>query len=147
MKASPRLKWLKGLSALMLAGGILGFALAATAGQPSPAAQQLLDEWASEIPNFQGFSAEAGRAIYYDEQVVDGETISCATCHQDDPSEPTEHARTGKIYDAISPAVSPERLTEVREINKWLRRNCKDVYERECTAQEKGDFITFLYSL
>ena len=41
-------------------------------------------------------------------------------------------------------SVNPERLTEVKKLNKWFLRNCKWTYGRECTAQEKGDILVWL---
>jgi len=32
-------------------------------------------------------------------------------------------------------------------VAKWFRRNCKTVLGRECTAQEKGDILTYLSSI
>ena len=32
-------------------------------------------------------------------------------------------------------------------VDKWFRRNCKDVLSRECTPAEKSDVIAFLLSL
>ena len=37
-----------------------------------------------------------------------------------------------------------KRLTDVNEIEKWLKRNFNDVYNREGTAMEKGDVITYI---
>jgi len=32
-------------------------------------------------------------------------------------------------------------------VEKWFKRNCKDVLARECTAQEKADFVAFLIAV
>jgi len=37
-------------------------------------------------------------------------------------------------------------LTSVKEVEKWLRRNFNDVYNREGTAQEKGDVLLYIMS-
>jgi hypothetical protein len=29
-------------------------------------------------------------------------------------------------------------------VEKWFTRTCQDVLGRACTAQEKGDFITYM---
>ncbi|TBR21868.1 MAG: DUF1924 domain-containing protein, partial [Candidatus Nitrosotenuis sp.] len=29
-------------------------------------------------------------------------------------------------------------------VEKWFKRNCKETLERECTPQEKGDFLAYL---
>jgi len=44
----------------------------------------------------------------------------------------------------MSARVNAERYTDEKKIEKWFKRNCKDTWGRECTAQEKGDFLTFL---
>ena len=31
-----------------------------------------------------------------------------------------------------------------KKIEKWFKRNCKEAWGRECTAQEKADFLTYL---
>jgi len=32
-------------------------------------------------------------------------------------------------------------------VDKWFRRNCKDVLSRECSAAEKADVMAYLISL
>jgi hypothetical protein len=44
----------------------------------------------------------------------------------------------------MSMKVNAERFTDVKKIEKWFKRNCKDAWGRECTVQEKADFLTFL---
>jgi len=69
---------------------------------------------------------------------------SCATCHGVDLTEPGRHARTGKRIEPLAPSVNPERLTDPAKIEKWLRRNCRWTMDRECTAEEKADFLSFI---
>ncbi len=69
---------------------------------------------------------------------------SCASCHTDNLKSSGKHARTGKAIDPMAPSVNAERLTEVKKIEKWFVRNCKWTMGRECTAQEKGDFLSYL---
>lgn len=69
---------------------------------------------------------------------------SCASCHTDNLQSSGKHARTGKSIDPMAPSVNAERLTEVKKIEKWFVRNCKWTMGRECTAQEKGDFLSYL---
>jgi hypothetical protein len=78
------------------------------------------------------------------EVTVDGEKMSCATCHGSDFSKAGKHHRTGKVIEPMSMKVNAERFTDVKKIEKWFKRNCKDAWGRECTAQEKTDFLTFL---
>ncbi|MBL8201557.1 MAG: DUF1924 domain-containing protein [Chromatiales bacterium] len=115
--------------------------VAGTAGaaDPLPAIQQA----ARAGGNFTGFSAERGAAFYR----AKGSDWSCATCHTPDPRQPGRHTITGKAIEPMAPAVNPARLTDAAKVEKWFKRNCKDVLDRECTALEKGDVITYLRSL
>lgn len=47
-------------------------------------------------------------------------------------------------YEAAARKANPDRLTDRREVEKWFKRNCTQVLGRECTAEEKGHFLTFL---
>jgi hypothetical protein len=42
----------------------------------------------------------------------------------------------------MATAVTPSRFSDNKKVEKWFRRNCDDVFKRECTALEKGDFPT-----
>lgn len=96
----------------------------------------------------QPFSAEAGQQIWTQAfSAADGSQRSCTTCHTSNPGQPGKHTRTGKRIEPLAPSVNPERLTQEKEIRKWLTRNCKWTLGRECTAQEKGDLLTYLNSL
>ncbi len=44
----------------------------------------------------------------------------------------------------MSPSAYPERLTDSKKVNKWFKRNCKWTYGRECTAQEKSNFLVYI---
>ncbi len=78
------------------------------------------------------------------EVVVDGEKMSCASCHGTDHTKSGKHHKTGKVIEPMSSKVTADRYTEEKKIEKWFKRNCKDAWGRECTAQEKADFLTFL---
>lgn len=72
---------------------------------------------------------------------------SCASCHQSPPSTPGRHASTGKVLQPLAPAFNSERFTDPRKTEKWFRRNCNDVLERECSAREKADVMAYLLSV
>jgi hypothetical protein len=74
----------------------------------------------------------------------DGEMMSCSKCHGTDFSKAGEHHKTHKKIEPMSPRVNAERFTDEKKVEKWFKRNCKDTWGRECTAQEKVDFLTFL---
>jgi hypothetical protein len=86
------------------------------------------------------FAAEAGRRRWFQ----DHEGRSCTTCHSESLDGPGWHEKTGKLIEPMAPSVNPERLTNRRKIDKWFLRNCKWTLGRECTAQEKGDFLIWL---
>ncbi|MEZ5645251.1 MAG: DUF1924 domain-containing protein [Burkholderiaceae bacterium] len=72
---------------------------------------------------------------------------SCASCHGTPPTSQGRHASTGKTIAPLAPAFNPRAFTDTARINKWFRRNCKDVLERECSAAEKADVLAYLGSL
>lgn len=108
-------------------------------GQTSAAVSQLLMEYRTAGAG--DFSAGDGAAFWQRTYQSDR---SCARCHGADPRAAGKHIRTGKVIKPMAPSVNPQRLTEQREIRKWLFRNCKGTLGRECTAQEKGDVLTWL---
>ena len=73
-----------------------------------------------------------------------GELISCASCHGTDLNKSNQNYFTGKTIEALSPKANPKRFTDKAEIEKWLKRNFNDVYNREGTPLEKGDVITYI---
>lgn len=93
-----------------------------------------------------GFNAAAGETLW-NKRVKDArtrESRSCATCHTANLRDAGKHAETGKLIEPMKPAVNPKRLSDARQIEKWFLRNCKWTYGRECTPQEKGDFLMFI---
>jgi hypothetical protein len=47
----------------------------------------------------------------------------------------------------MAPAVNPRVFTDTAKVDKWFRRNCRDVLQRECSAGEKADVLTYLIGL
>lgn len=95
-------------------------------------------------PAFAGFDAERGRAFYLAAPATGKpETPSCTSCHTPEPKKPGQ-TRAGKVIDPMAKSVTPDRYTDPEKVEKWFRRNCNSVLGRECTLQEKGDFITFM---
>ena len=76
-----------------------------------------------------------------------GHEWSCASCHGESPTSPGRHATTAKVLEPLAPAFNPRSLTDSARVDKWFRRNCKDVLGRECTAGEKADVLAWLSSL
>ena len=88
--------------------------------------------------------AERGAAFFTTRQ---GGEWSCASCHGTTPTVAGRHAVTRKAMDALAPAANPQAFTDEKRVEKWFRRNCKDVAQRECTAGEKADVLAWLLSL
>lgn len=71
---------------------------------------------------------------------------SCASCHTENLRSTGKHVKTGKTVEPLAPSVNRERLTDVRKIEKWFKRNCKWTLGRECSVQEKADFLSYIRS-
>lgn len=96
-------------------------------------------------PNFKGFDAKRGELIFTSKHIgKKGKEISCQSCHTNDLTKAGQNFFTGKTIDALSPSVNKERLSSVKSVKKWLRRNFNDVYKREGTAKEKGDVLEYI---
>lgn len=117
-----------------------GIAATAQAGDTTPTAQLQRFEAVSGRPA----SAEQGRIFF---TATHGSKWTCASCHGETPTKVTKHASTGKAIDPLAPAVNGVAFTDVARVDKWFRRNCKDVLSRECTAAEKSDVMAFLLTL
>jgi cytochrome b len=149
---APRFAPVRAASAVAL-GAAAVVALALLLGLPSRAhaagsvAADLLREYEAQArtanPAFAGFSAEAGHRMYLATFSVDGQSTSCSSCHTPDPRRPGR-TPAGKVVEPLSPGANPARLTDRREVEKWFTRNCKQVMGRECTGEEKGNFVTWL---
>ena len=97
------------------------------AQQPDP--QKALAMWTQKFPDESG-----------------NNTRSCASCHTDNLHANGKHARTSKPIEPLAPSVNKERLTDAKKIEKWFKRNCKWTLGRECSPQEKSDFLSFISS-
>jgi len=107
--------------------------------------QTLAKEAKAQDPAFQGFSAKRGEEIFFSEHIGKrGKKVSCASCHTQNLKQNGENIFTGKTLKPLSPSVNPKRLSDLKKVKKWLRRNFKDVYKREGTALEKGDVLKFI---
>lgn len=122
---------------------ILSLSQAAWAETP----RQFVDSYAAEAGRAQsGFAADAarGRAFAAKNWGVSEKLSSCTACHTDNPRNPGRHVVTGKGIEPLSPAVSTERFSDPAKVEKWFKRNCKEVVGRLCSPAEKADFIQFV---
>lgn len=106
--------------------------------------QQLASQAKAENSAFTAFNAQRGQQFFTS---THGSDWSCASCHTKNPLQTGKHDVTGKIIQPMAPSANLARFTDVAKTQKWFKRNCKDVVGRECTAQEKGDVLTWLISL
>lgn len=92
------------------------------------------------------FEAQAGKALWTRSFGVssEGKERRCATCHTEDLRQTGKHIKTGKTIEPLAPSVNSKRLTDIAEIEKWFKRNCEWTLGRECNAQEKGDFLSYI---
>ena len=127
---------------------LLACALAPAAADESP--KSLLDFYASEAkasdPGFSGFSTERGEHLFRTHfSTGKPDTPSCTTCHTTDATK-TGQTRAGKDIEPMAASANPKRYSDQAKTEKWFGRNCNNVLGRDCTATEKGDFITFMLS-
>lgn len=124
--------------------GALGSATNVLAETP----QQMLDNYKTQAQaasaTFKEFSAANGETFF---KSMHGSDWSCATCHTSNPLNSGKHASTSKVIEPLSPNANAKRFTDSAKVEKWFKRNCKDVLSRECTAVEKGDVIAYLMAL
>ena len=105
----------------------------------------LKQEVLQENPKFTGFDAKRGEEIFTSKHIgKKGKEIACTTCHTINLNNSGENTFTGKTIEPLSPKANPKRFTDVKEIEKWMKRNFNDVYNREGTALEKGDVTTYI---
>jgi hypothetical protein len=127
---------------------IIVFACALVSAAAGESPQSLLDFYANEAkasdPGFSRFSAERGEHLFRTNfSTGKPDTPSCTTCHTTDPRK-TGQTRAGKDIEPMAASANSERYSDQAKTEKWFGRNCNNVLGRECTATEKGDFITFM---
>lgn len=95
-------------------------------------------------PAFAGFAAARGKTLHT-RAFAGGkpDTPACTSCHGDDPRG-AGRTLTGKTISPMAVSASPSRYTDPAKIEKWFKRNCGEVLGRECTPQEKGDWLSFM---
>lgn len=119
----------------------LGSVLAPPALADTP--QQILARYQQQAGSA---SATRGEAFFHAKITRDGKTESCTSCHTDNPKA-VGKTRANKAIEPLAPIANPARLTDPAKVEKWFKRNCKDVLARECSVQEKADFVAFLISV
>lgn len=90
------------------------------------------------------FNAKKGSQMWAKTFIVRNKKKKCAACHHIDITKSGTHNRSGKYIDPMAAWTQPSRYTDVKKVEKWFKQNCKATWGRECTPQEKGDFLMFL---
>lgn len=125
----------------VMTASVLLFAQSANA---SPAVDALLKVYSDAGAG--PFSAEAGQRMWTETHNNAKTPVErrCSSCHSNNLSNEGEHVKTKKVIKPMTPAVNTKRLTDTKKIEKWFMRNCKWTLGRECSAQEKGDFLLYI---
>lgn len=91
-------------------------------------------------------NAEQGELLWQKKFSAAGEfsSRSCTSCHTKDLTQSGNHIKTNKTIEPMSPSVNSQRLTDIKKIEKWFKRNCKWTIGRECTSQEKTNILTYI---
>lgn len=92
-------------------------------------------------------SADAGKAFFNKKVMVAGKDLSCSACHTDNPAATGKHNETGNAIKPLAPSANPARFSDRQKSEKNFSKHCHDLYGKDCTAQEKGDFITYLLTV
>lgn len=134
----------KSIAALLAASLALTFAGAGIAGPREDQLAQYASAAKAGNPAFSGFSAERGKTLHT-QSFAGGkaDTPACTTCHGKD-TRAAGRTLTGKAIDPVAVSAAPSRYTDPAKVEKWFKRNCNEVLGRECSAQEKGDWLSFM---
>lgn len=133
---------MKHLLASLFTSLALSAALAGAAHAADTSPVQQLAHWSAQA----GSPGNAARGQSFFNAKHGGEW-SCASCHGTPPTKDGKHANTGKVIPPLAPAFNAKAFTDTAKVDKWFKRNCKDVLSRECSAVEKADVLAYLNSL
>lgn len=126
--------------------------LAEAGVKPNKEMQVLIDSYLTAAkqaePGFKGFSVDVGKAFFNFKRThsVTKEERGCTVCHTANPAQPGK-TKVGKVIEPMAASVNKERFTDPQKVEKWFKRNCAWTLERECTPQEKGNYITYMLSI
>jgi len=123
---------------------VLSSLFVATVRADSAAVTELFHQYAQE--GVTRPDAIVGQRLWSKTFAAEGEIAerSCSSCHGENLKQVGKHVKTNKLIEPMAPSVNPARLTKTREINKWLKRNCKWTLGRECTATEKANLLAYI---
>lgn len=113
-------------------------------------AQKLADKYAAfakTIDPASKPSAEAGKAFFTRKILVHGKEVSCSSCHTDNPAATGKHIGTGKPIKPLAPSANADRFSNIDKTEKEFEKHCLDIIGKDCTAQEKTNYITYLLTV
>lgn len=131
---------------LLIALGVASLPVAADVAS----AQKLADKYAAFAKNINPEakpSAEAGKTFFNRKLTVRGKEVSCSSCHTDNPAAVGKHITTKKAIKPLAPAANPARFSDVDKVEVNFEKHCLDIIGKDCTAQEKADYITYLLTV
>ena len=102
---------------------------------------ELLEDYTKQGVNTA--NAEQGKKLWEKTFNNKGER-SCTSCHTKNLTKDGKHVKTNKHIKPMSPSVNPQRLSNKKKVKKWFKRNCKWTFGRECTPQEKANFLVYI---
>ena len=114
-------------------------------------AQKLADKYAVIAKNINpastGLSASDGKNFFNRELTIKGKQVACASCHTANPADSGKNIVTSKPIQPLAPSANEKRFTSVDTVEKKFTEHCNDIIGRDCTAQEKGNFIAYLLTV
>lgn len=118
----------------------------ASAGTLAEQLVRYADQARAEDTAFEGFLAARGEK-FHNTRFATGkpDTPACSSCHGSDPTVPGQ-TLTGKAIEPVALSASPSRYADPEKVEKWFKRNCKEVIGRACSPAEKGDWLTYMQS-
>lgn len=130
----------------------IAMALVSVVAQADQAsAQKLANKYATIAKNIdpasKGLSAEDGKAFFNRELTIRGKQVACASCHTANPADAGKHAVTGKPIQPLAPSANAKRFSNLDKVEKNFEKHCLDIIGRDCTAQEKGNYIAYLLTV
>ena len=130
------------ITVAILANAMISALLPSTAQAADTSAAAQLQQWSVQAGT--PGNVAKGQTFF---NTKHGNELSCASCHGTPPTKDGKHASTGKLIPPLAPAFNPKSFTDTAMVEKWFRRNCKDVLSRECSATEKADVLAYLINL
>ena len=113
-------------------------------------AQKLANKYAAFAKNIDPNakpSAEAGKAFFNRKLLVRGKEVSCSSCHTENPAANGKHITTNKPIKPLAPSANSARFSDLDKVEVNFEKHCMDILGKDCTAQEKSDYITYLLTV